>query len=65
MVYDAKKNKDASIAMSLSNKSIFSKFLIKSWLETYLTINPNDYLTRILYAEYLFHKLRRTNLALE
>lgn len=61
MIYDAKKDRDATIALCLSNKSIFSKFLIKSWIETYLYYNPNDYGMRIFYAKILFHKLRRVN----
>jgi hypothetical protein len=65
MVYDAKKGKDATLAMFISNRSIFAKFLVKSWLETYLTLNPLDNLMRIIYAEFLFYKLRRINLALE
>ncbi len=64
IVFDAKKHKDASIALCHSNKSIFAKFLIKSWLESFIQYNPNDLTMRIFYSEYLFHKLRRVNSSL-
>jgi hypothetical protein len=64
VVYDSKKMKDATIDKWIFNKSIFLKFLIKSWLETYLHLHPYNAKIRILYAKFVFEKLHNHQIAL-
>lgn len=40
-VYDSKKRKEALVINWMNNKSIFVKFIIKSWIEVYSALNPN------------------------
>ena len=58
VVFDSKKGKDATLEKWITNKTIFAKFVLKSWLEAYLIANPHESKTKILYAEFLFNKLR-------
>lgn len=48
-----------------SNKSILIKFLIKSWLETYLEQNYLNSQAFFLLSDFLFHKLQNIPLALK
>lgn len=57
-MYDPKKDKDATTEKFYLNKHIFTKFLIKSWYETYIHHNPSDIEMKITYCEHLFHRLR-------
>ena len=65
MIFDSKKVKDAPLDKWIGNKTIFVKFLLKSWLETFLFHHPEDAGIKILYAKFLFEKLRNHQIALQ
>ena len=44
---------------------MFKKFLIKSWIETFLVANPHQYSASIEYSDFLYHKFRNIPLALK
>ena len=58
IIFDPKKQKDATVSKFFVNKTIFVKFMIKSWYEAYLFSNKTDYEIRICYCELLFHRMR-------
>lgn len=66
-VYFGKKQKDYKLGIIsiISNKSVFGKFLIKSWYESYLYLNPNQHLIRVKYARFLYFSLGAHCTALE
>ena len=39
--------------------------MVKSWYETYLFSHPNDHLTYLAYAEFLYFKMKNISLALK
>lgn len=67
VLYDPKKRKDTPLdkIFLVQNNSIFTKFLIKSWFETYLFKHPNDYDIFLSYAEFLYFKMKNVSLALK
>ncbi|KAL4476170.1 hypothetical protein ABPG74_009903 [Tetrahymena malaccensis] len=67
IVYDPKKRKDTSIdkIFLAQNNSIFTKFLVKSWHETHLHLNPQNYINYLYYAEFLYFKMKNISLALK
>ena len=50
-MYDSKKRKEVRIEDWITMKAIIMKFIIKSWIETYLSDRPNDIGIQILYAK--------------
>ncbi|KAL4499680.1 hypothetical protein ABPG72_017220 [Tetrahymena utriculariae] len=67
IIYDPKKRRDTSIdkIFLTQNNSIFTKFLIKSWQETHLHLNPQNYINYLYYAEFLYFKMKNISLALK
>ncbi len=49
----------------VNNRKMLSKFLIKSWLETFLSSNPHEYSINIDYSDFLYNKFRNIPLALK
>ncbi|CAD8096084.1 unnamed protein product [Paramecium primaurelia] len=63
-VYDSKKRKEVRVEEWITMKAIIMKFLIKSWIETYLSNRPNDVGIQILYARFMFSKFHNHQIAL-
>ncbi|CAD8121761.1 unnamed protein product [Paramecium sonneborni] len=63
-VYDSKKRKEVRVEEWITMKAIIMKFLIKSWIETYLSYRPNDIGVQILYARFMFSKFHNHQIAL-
>ncbi|CAD8107864.1 unnamed protein product [Paramecium primaurelia] len=63
-VYDSKKRKEVRVEEWFMMKAIIMKFLMKSWIETYLANRPNDIGIQILYAKFMFSKFHNHQIAL-
>ena len=60
MLHDSKKQKDVNLDKAFlgQNQTIFTKFLIKSWIETFINQNQTTYSVYIDYSFHLYHKFR-------
>ncbi|CAK58161.1 unnamed protein product (macronuclear) [Paramecium tetraurelia] len=63
-VFDSKKRKEVRVEEWFTMKAIIMKFLMKSWIETYLSDRPNDVGIQILYARFMFSKFHNHQIAL-
>ncbi|KAL4500954.1 hypothetical protein ABPG73_013692 [Tetrahymena malaccensis] len=65
-MHDSKKVKDVSLDKCYIqiNKSIVSKFIVKSWYEQFISLNQNNFTVLIDYSEFIFNKLRNPCLSL-
>ncbi|CAD8195861.1 unnamed protein product [Paramecium octaurelia] len=63
-VFDSKKRKEVRVEEWFTTKAIIMKFLMKSWIETYLSNRPNDVGIQILYARFMFSKFHNHQIAL-
>ncbi|EAR94555.2 transmembrane protein, putative (macronuclear) [Tetrahymena thermophila SB210] len=66
ILHDSKKVKDVNIDKCYIqiNKSIVSKFIVKSWYEQFISLNQNNFTVLIDYSEFIFNKFRNPCLSL-
>ncbi|KAL4511596.1 hypothetical protein ABPG72_012441 [Tetrahymena utriculariae] len=66
ILHDSKKVKDVYLDKCYIqiNKSIVSKFIVKSWYEQFIQLNPNNFTVLIDYSEFVFNKFRNPCLSL-
>ncbi|CAD8171492.1 unnamed protein product [Paramecium octaurelia] len=65
MLYDPKKQKDIKTSQFslLRQKSLYLKYLIKTWYEIYLFHHPQDVEIRMNYALFLYYKMNNSVLS--